>query len=351
MKKSMLALAALTAFAGAASAQSSVTIAGILDVNVRSVKNGSRELTTLSTDGLQSSRLIFRGVEDLGGGLKASFWLEGSVNVDTGSGQKTAAVGPTGNGAGGQDWQRRSTVSLAGNFGEIRLGRDYTPTFWNHTLFDPYNTVGVGSNTNLHNAAGNGPVNSMATTFTRANNTIGYHLPSGLGGLYGQLMAAAGEGTTGNEYYGGRIGYAAGPLNVAVAYGVTQKDGLMIDDLKTVNVGGSFNLGFLTLYGVYENVKYSSNKQDNYMIAAVVPFGASSFKFSYGEAKKFRDAKQYAFGYQYDLSKRTALYANYSEVDNERNSNYTASNGGKALNPTDFGFKSKGAEFGIRHSF
>ena len=114
MKKSLLALAALTAFTGVASAQSSVTLFGIVDVSMRNVKNGPTSLKSLSTDGMGSSRLGFRGVEDIGGGLRASFWLEGSLAADTGN-------------ANGQNWQRRSTVSLTGGFGEVRLGRDYTP--------------------------------------------------------------------------------------------------------------------------------------------------------------------------------------------------------------------------------
>src|SRR5436309_15281019 len=117
MKKSLLALAVLGAFAGAASAQSSVTLFGIVDVNARYGKTGDVKVKSLGTDGINSSRLGFRGVEDLGGGLKAGFHLEGALSPDDGT-------------AGGFNFRRRSTVSLLGNFGEVRLGRDYTPSFW-----------------------------------------------------------------------------------------------------------------------------------------------------------------------------------------------------------------------------
>jgi predicted porin len=80
MKKSLLALAALTAFAGVASAQSSVTLFGIVDLSVNSVKNGSLSQKLLSSNQLNSNRLGFRGVEDLGGGMRAGFWLEGAMN-------------------------------------------------------------------------------------------------------------------------------------------------------------------------------------------------------------------------------------------------------------------------------
>src|SRR5215470_7863612 len=87
MKKSLIALAALAA-AGAASAQSSVTLFGIVDVNYAhySVGGGGGHLNVLTNSGYNSSRLGFRGTEDLGGGLAASFWLEGALSPDNGQG-------------------------------------------------------------------------------------------------------------------------------------------------------------------------------------------------------------------------------------------------------------------------
>ncbi|MFT3819480.1 MAG: porin [Rubrivivax sp.] len=113
MKKSLLALAALTAFAGAASAQSSVTLFGIVDAGVARISAGGKSVTGMTNSGYNSSRLGFRGVEDLGGGLRAEFWIEGQLFNDSGDGRNTGTA---------LDFQRRSTVALAGNFGEIRLG-------------------------------------------------------------------------------------------------------------------------------------------------------------------------------------------------------------------------------------
>lgn len=160
MKKSLLALAVLGTFAGVASAQSSVTLFGIVDLNGRSIKNGSTTQKQQVSNSLNSNRLGFRGTEDLGGGMFAGFWLEGAMNNDSGEGTATG---------GGQNWQRRSTVSLGGRFGEIRLGRDYTPSFWNTTVFDPFGTNGVGS---FLNTAGTGAI-TTATTYVRANNSFG----------------------------------------------------------------------------------------------------------------------------------------------------------------------------------
>lgn len=345
MKKSLLALAALTAFAGVASAQSSVTLFGVIDANMRNVKNGSGSLKTLSTDGMGSSRLGLRGTEDIGGGLRAGFWLEGSLQADTGN-------------AAGQNWQRRSTVSLLGGFGEVRLGRDYTPDFWNHAVFDPFGANGVGASTNLFNASASGG----ATTIVRANNSLGYFLPGGLGGIYGQAMLAAGENASGNKHMGFRLGYAAGPLNVAFAYGKTDVTaGPPSVDWTRMNLAGSYNLGFMTAMFQFIKADVSGGASDgvettNYLIGANVPMGPGTFKFSYvksdGDGKtavqKARDATQLALGYQYALSKRTSLYGHYSRISNKSGASYTASSGGPAQTA---GKGSTGYEFGINHSF
>ncbi len=357
MKRTLLALATLTAFAGVASAQSSVTIFGVLDASARSVKNGAAgELKTLSTDGMTSSRLGLRGIEDLGGGLRAGFWLEGAVAIDVGGGAKTVANGST---SSGQDWQRRSTVSLLGGFGEIRLGRDYTPDFWNHTVFDPFNTVGVASSTNVFDASGSG-----ATTVVRANNTIGYFLPA-MGGLYGQLQVAAGEGAVGNKHMAGRLGYAAGPVNIAVAYGKTEVTPSI--DWERYNIGASFNIGFMTLMGQYIQGETKGGLQNgrqrkNAMIAGIIPFGASQLKFSYVNSKgdgarpvalgvsPKSDADLIGVGYGYSFSKRTTVYANYGRVKNKGTAQFTASSGGPAVGGL-MGFTSTGYEFGLNHNF
>ena len=84
MKKSLLALAVLGAYAGVASAQSSVTIFGIVDLSVNQIKNGSLKTTSMQSNQLNSNRLGFRGFEDLGGGLGAGFWIEGGMSNENG---------------------------------------------------------------------------------------------------------------------------------------------------------------------------------------------------------------------------------------------------------------------------
>jgi len=356
MKKSLLALAALTAFAGAASAQSSVTLFGVLDVAVRSVDNDNGARTTLSTDGNASSRLGFRGVEDMGGGLKAGFWLEAGLSPDTGLMGSSAQVV-------NQMFNRRATVSLMGGWGEIRLGRDYTPTFWNHTVFDPFGTNGVGQQTNLMTQQGvANPQGSAAGTLVRANNLLQYFLPA-MGGFYGQLSwAFEDQDPPGQNYYGGRIGYAAGPFNIAVAYGETPQ-AIGNESLEAFNVGASWNLGFMTLMGQYHDYSIGARQTENFMIGGTLPLGSGTLKASYGmtsvdsagqaglpgSSTVSGDASQIAVGYVYDLSKRTALYATYSLIDNDPGLRFVASGSGKTNGVG--GFSSQGMEFGVRHSF
>lgn len=350
MKKTLLALAAMTAFVGAAQAQSSVTVFGVVDLNVRHQDNDGSDgtITSLSNGGNATSRLGFRGVEDLGGGLKGAFWLEGEVRADDGN-------------ASGWNWQRRSTLSLIGGFGEVRLGRDYTPTYWNHSAFDPFGDVGVGAQTNLITplTVGSGstrwddPFNSGAKTLKRASNMVSYFLPA-MGGVYGQLSAAAGEGTTGNKYYGGRIGYAGGPFDVAVAYGVTKETGTMTDDLTGGNIGASWDFGMAKLMLQYHQYEYDDADLKNAMIGAAVPFGAMTFKISYGLSRVDYgagddDAQQLALGLVYDLSKRTAIYATASMIDNDSPLRFVTSTSGSSV--TGGGNDSKGYEIGVRHSF
>jgi len=343
MKKSLLALAALTAFAGAASAQSSVTLFGIVDLNLRNQDNGSAgSRKTLSQDGQASSRLGFRGVEDLGGGMKAGFWIEGGISADTGG-----AGG--GNGISGvtATWNRRSTVSLMVGPSEIRLGRDFTPTFWSNTAYDVFGTNGVGAATNYWSSLGSG-----AVTQVRANNTVAYHLNAA--GLWVWLQVAPGENQPGQKYTGGRVNYAAGPFGIAFAYGKT--DIGASPDFKEMNVAGSFDAGFAKFVALYGKNDWGSSSQKRWTAQAQVPIGAMLLRASYAKADGNRDtwdATQIAVGAIYDLSKRTSLYGTYSKIDNggsaTTGARFTTSGSGPAF--TKGGESSTGYEFGIKHAF
>ncbi len=354
MKKSLLALAALTAFAGAASAQSSVTLFGIVDQSVNSIKNGSNSMKMLSSDMLNSNRFGVRGVEDLGGGMRAGFWLESGLAPDIG----------TAGGGNGQTgitafWNRRSTVSLLGGFGEVRLGRDYVVTFSNRAAYDPFGFNGLGSMGNVESTLSSG-----AITQVRGNNVVGYFLPA-MGGLFGGVQVAAGEANTGWKYMGGRLGYAGGPVSVSGAVGKTYKTGTMNSEYKQMNFGASFNVGFMTIQGMYDKVDYTNTfggaSQKHVLIGALVPFGASTLKASYNKTtgtlptsatvRSQLGAKMFSFGYQYDLSKRTALYATYSSLNNDGDATTGASFVVAAGPAMTRGATSSGYNAGVRHSF
>ncbi|MCA0243090.1 MAG: porin [Proteobacteria bacterium] len=347
MKKSLLALAALTAFAGAASAQSSVTLFGIVDAGVARISAGGTHVTGMTNSGYNSSRLGFRGVEDLGGGLSAQFWLEGQLFNDSGDGSSTG---------GSLDFRRRSTVSLVGNFGEIRLGRDYTPTFWNLTVYDPFGTNGIGQAMTIGAIAGSGSAAQTATA-VRSNNSISYFLPGSLGGFQGQVMYAFGENTGGiktNNYLGFRLGYAAGPISAHVAYSKTE-GATDAADYKVLNFGASFDAGVVKPTLVIHQEKNGAGvKVQSIEPGILVPVGPGVIRASYARhdiKNSDNDWNKIALGYVHNVSKRTALYATYARVSNKGTQNRTVANNGLTSPNASPGGNASGVEFGVRHSF
>jgi predicted porin len=389
MKKSLIALAVLAA-AGAASAQSSVTLFGIVDATIthgRANGAGNANKTALANSGYNSSRLGFRGTEDLGGGMAASFWLEGSLGNDDGSaGQRIPVTNSTGlnapNDGAGLVFNRRSTVSLSGGWGEVRLGRDYTPTFWNLTIFDPFGTNGVGTTltsagpgTGLGRPGAAGGVNTFApfgtrNVLVRASNDIGYFLPANLGGIYGQANIWLGEqnqtgiGTESDgQGWGVRVGYGAGPFNVAVAYAKTRYDQRtsVNGDYTTWNIGGQWDFGMAKLMAQYaRDEKEIAVDGRGWLIGALVPVGAgeirasySTYKIDFGAGSDPR-TNQFALGYVHNLSKRTALYATVAHARNKDGAAYTLNGAQVGVGlpaGTVTNFRTTGYDLGIRHSF
>ena len=346
MKKSLLALAALTAFAGAASAQSSVTLFGIVDAGVARLSAGGKSVTGMTNSGYNSSRLGFRGVEDLGGGLQAGFWIEGQLTNDDGN-------------AAGMNWQRRSTVSLMGGFGEIRLGRDYTTHFWNTTVYDPFGTNGVGA---ANTFAMLGAANANVSTAVRSNNAISYFTPN-LGGFSAQLQYAFGEQVSGgvktNNFMGFRLGYAAGPISVHGAYGKTEGATDAVDH-KAMNFGGSFDMGFLKASLMVAQEKNGAGLKTIAIEPGImVPVGAGVIRASFARhdqkggtaAWNDNDWDKIAVGYLHNLSKRTTVYATYARIANDGTQTKTVANNGLGGVTASPGGNSSGIEFGVRHAF
>ncbi len=342
MKKSLLALSLLAASASTAYAQSSVTLFGILDVNARSVKNGDTRIKQLGNNGYSANQLGVRGIEDLGGGLKAAFWVESSLSPDTG----TAS---TENGST-KFWQRRATVSLISNFGEIRLGRDLDASYFN-IAFDAFGNLGLGSLLNLVSVLGSG-----ATTLVRADNMVAYYLPLTMGGFYGTAAVAAGEGVPGLKYRAGRIGYSNGPINVAAAIGNTAT--ATNNDYELVNAGGTYDFGFAKLFALYNRAEFGARKQVITGLGVHVPIGLFTVRASAvradasGGGTNANDAKLYALGGVYLFSKRTAVYGTYAHLSNKGAAAFSVS-GAAGVVPAALatGRVSSGYELGLRHTF
>jgi predicted porin len=288
--------------------------------------------------------------------MAASFWLEAGVNNDNGSGANTVIDSGTGTGTGGGGltFNRRSTVSLSGGWGELRIGRDYTPTFWNLTVFDPFGTNGSGTTATLQSGA-------TGVNTVRASNSIGYFAPANLGGFYGQVMYAeneiannVGAAIDTGTYFGGRVGYAAGPFNVAASYGRVLDNAVTAGGLDSTdgwNIAGSWDFGMAKAMAQIARTDSDARETTSWMIGALVPVGAGEIRVAYSRADidipglADTDARRFALGYVHNLSKRTALYTTWAHTRGDNAG--LAANGGA----TGAGNRSNVLDVGIRHSF
>lgn len=345
MKKSLIALAAVAA-SGAAMAQSSVTLYGVVDTSVGYVK-GAESVSGLLNNGTASSRLGFRGVEDLGNGLKAEFVLEGAVSPD--------------DGGSSFNFQRQSTVGLAGEFGQVRLGRALTASYNAVSRYDVFGTNGLGSTLAWSEGYQN-----------RSNNMISYISPKfagfGVGIDYG---FGEQEKNKTNRYVGIGATYDNGPLSLGLGYD-KQNNALGLDedfeneDLKTWQLGASYDFAVVKLAGFYKQTKYkdvttgeSYGKLKTWNLGVSAPVGAAGVvKASYNNYKwseNSEKAQQFSLGYVHNLSKRTALYGTYSYLKNKNfaDADDQLTLGGsafKAAGVSDSG-KQQGIQVGVRHAF
>ena len=338
MKKSLIALAVLAA-SGAAMAQSSVTMFGIVDVGVGHV-SATNSVSGVTQSGNSSSRLGFRGVEDLGGGLKAGFWLEGAVSPDVGTGAGGGASGP------GFEFKRRSTVSLAGNFGEVRLGRELTAGYSKPSSYDVFGQVGLAS--------------FQGWSVTRVSNGVSYNTPGNLGGFFGTVHYGFGEQAGNNSagsYFGLAGGYENGPLSVTLAGDQLKSTTAGASALKTFSVGASYDLGMVKPAFIYHTEKTGAVKNNSLMLAVSAPVGPGRLIGSYARydlKNSSNDSSALAVGYVYNLSKRTAVYGTYAHLNNKnasaRNLSGVSSSFGSNVT-VGAGENVDGYQVGIRHSF
>ncbi len=338
MKKSLIALAAVAA-SGAAMAQSSVTLYGVVDTSVGYVK-GQESVSGLLNSGAATSRLGFRGVEDLGNGLKAEFVLEGQVDPDDGT-------------AGGFNFKRQSTVGLAGEFGQVRLGRALTASYNAVSRYDMFGTVGLGSTLAWKEDYQN-----------RSNNMISYISPKfagfGVGIDYG---FGEQEKNKTNRYMGIGATYDNGPLSLGLGYD-KQNNALGVlanEDLKTWQLGGSYDFAVVKLAAFYKETKYTqistngSDKLKTWNLGVSAPVGAAGVvKASYNNYKwsdSSEKAQQFSLGYVHSLSKRTALYGTYSYLKNKNGADFELNGAFDGVNGANDSGKMQGVQVGVRHAF
>ena len=357
MKKTLLALALIAGFAGAAHAQTSnVTLYGVADGTfIYTDPKGTGDSTQeISSGNLNGSRIGVKGSEDLGGGLKANFQIEGGINMDQGSSAQ-----------GGLTWGRQSWVGLSGGFGEFRVGRQYLAGFMLADAIDPFGTN--------HGDASTGSTISSSANITRTNNAVLYLLPAfsgfqaGIG--YSTKAAAVGctaatVGTPAEECAGSgnnptaitALGlYANGPILVGVSYEqINRPNFLAGDDQKHLQVAGTYDLKVVKIHAAYVKEDdqfvggtYGNNSSDSaaYMIGATAPLGSGLVRFSYQDRNDKSatdlDRRVIALGYTYNLSARTAFYSWVSDS--------TIKSGGATDDSNAFARRQLGV--GLRHSF
>ena len=338
---SALAMASLLgATALSASAQSTVTIYGILDMYVQYGK-GDRTETSIQSGGISSSRLGFKGSEDLGNGNKAIFTLESGILADTGSYAQ-----------GGLPFGRQAWVGLSSStYGALTLGRQYVPQYNTLDAADPYGT-----------GAGSAAESGVVSTISRANNSVVYTSPK-WGDISGTAMVAMGETTTGStsngNIYAGSVKYAPGALTLEVALSQFKRATNTAPDVYFGLLTAGYDFGSFRLTGGYQQV-YNlggdpAQDRDEAFAGVLVPVGKDTFSAGVG-AGRAKDvdgssATQWTLGYTHPLSKRTKLYGFISHINNGSGTAYTTT-AATGLGPTTSAGRDVSALLlGIRHAF
>ena len=327
MKKTLIALAAL-AVVSAASAQSTVTMYGILDAYVASnsvdTGTGSVSTTHVGSGAVNGSRWGMKGSEDLGGGLKANFKLESGFSIDTGASGQGALFG------------RQALVGLSGGFGAVSFGHIATPYYDVDGAQDAMFNSALSPEASIFRSSTSNPGVSYLGGFKgviRSDNTIRYDLPSmnGFGASVSysldEKVAAATLPTVvaaGLSVTSVSVTYAGGPAAVSFAYQNEAKY-LGTVDQNFTRLQGSYDLGAIVAkagFGKVGNVaNVSGAETTEFMLGADYKASAAlTLSASYANSKDnttqtgaAAEAKRTAFGLgaAYTLSKRTFVYGGY----------------------------------------
>jgi predicted porin len=387
MKKLLIASAALAMVAGTAQAQSSVTVYGVLDIGYSASQlevtapgaatATTKQSTTGNGDGgLATSRLGFRGTEDLGGGNKANFQLEYDL-ADVGVGGSQTAETALNNGTAtaqgtGTFGQRYSWVGLESkDMGQVRLGRQEQSIHSvvvagsaggaNNVVGAVYSSAGPAMRTELNNTDAANGAQDVRPHAVFVDRAVTYISPN-FNGFTFEAQTAQNKLTTGAvatdtsiKETGASLKYSAGKL--ALAYGqATNKSDRQVAvgtdlEVKSRALSGSYDLGVVKVFALRATRDNLDNavsiKDENTEVGVQYPMGKTLLWASMYDGKrnfaangnKF-DGSGYQVGARYDMSKRTALYAIYGQQEFKG----TGATAGRGVEATQ-------TSVGVRHSF
>lgn len=327
MKKKILALAVLGAAAGMAQAQSNVQIYGTVDTGY--VKESGSDVRM----GENATNLIgFRGYEDLGGGLKATFELEKQFTLYDGNTMGTY-MGDRLKGQESADWLGAANIGLEGDWGKVRFGRVSEISYEYFWTLDPFEQGTTGASLALYNK----------THSEQLSNTARYDSPewNGLGfsasfTLSDDQRSRDSDEQVSNVGFGGGIHYDNGPLVLMVNYNRLADS----NDSWVWNIGGGYQFGPARVTVGYQSSKFKDQQnsavsltepdffqkmdQEEWMIGLTYDIGPGQLKFAYNRASvdnwkegKDGDTDKFALGYTYNLSKRTSIYGAVSYTDSD----------------------------------
>jgi predicted porin len=305
---SVLAAAALLLVSGLAQAQSKVTLYGLMDVSAGSSKlAGGQSVKSVDSGKMTTSYFGMSGSEDLGGGLSAVFTLDSFLRADAGKGGRSDTD---------NFWARSAFVGLSSkDLGTLRLGRNTTQLFVQTLLFNAFgDSFGYSPSIRHYYNAGSGVSTGALTGDSGWSDSVLYLSPK-FGGFTGGLFFAAGEGAGGRNW-GANAAYGQGAFAISATYQNVAKDSsttAAVANTKTWQLGSSFDMGVVKLFGQYGQVDNTTTGRDYKITAAgaAVPIGNGKILAQYGQlsASAGADRKTFSFGYDHYLSKRTDVYA------------------------------------------
>ena len=324
MKKTLVSLAVLAAASGSAMAQSSVTLYGTADAGVGKFQGGKVGMQTNSFVNTSDSFIGFRGTEDMGGGLKAGFQFESSINLKNGNTDVNSAyVTKT-------MYQRASNVWLGGDWGTLRLGRAYTPS---RNALAAWDLANGARNSLLINTFG--PPGGNAEE--RNSSQLSYKTPD-FGGFSAELGYIFKPDNGGNSKVDLGLSYINGPLRLGASYN-KQKN-----SEANYAIGAQYQFGIFALAAGYHNspngayfddttgqqIQGANARARGFSVGGKATFGAASLlvnvardtKANYdlhGVSYKGEKRTNGLVEGRYAFSKRTFVYANYVRFSSGNN--------------------------------